>query len=625
MTDQMDPITLTVIRRGVLAAAEEMRSMFKRAATLAILYEFNDYGISILDDEFNLLADAPGIPIFLGSLDTCLEATVAEMGGVEALKPGEVILNNHPYLTAGQPPDAVVAEPIFVDGKVIGYCALRAHMGDVGGKGMYPVDTTELFQEGTIFPGVKIVHDGEIDNTILRILRANSRLPSETVGNVLAAVSAVNAGTKRILGLVERYGLDAYRAAIAKSLDDSELIARKAIEAIPDGTYSITDYLDNNGVESDPVKIGVDVTIAGSEITVDLSRSAGVQKGPINCPWGYTLATVRLALKRVLCPDASPTSGEHRPMTVVAPLGSLFNPESPAPCFIGAWSSVRMGDMLVLALAQALPGRIPAGCGGDLVQCDVWMTNPETNRTHIFGDTGGIGTGGFEGHDGMNGVIHNIIAGCEIIPAEMIETRIPILRRRMEFVTDSGGAGTFRGGLGVVTEQEFLGDGFANVVAEKTNPDSPVPGLNGGADAPYNNSITLFPETERELRLGKKAPVDVSSGDRMIVSAAGGGGYGSPLDRSPLSVVSDVRNGYVSAEAADGIYGVVFDSSTWTVDEDATVERRKTLAGSGDRQPARGGSAREQGSPAGHGGSDRTPRDHFPTIRAGHYSDVRDS
>lgn len=578
MTDQMDPITLSVIRRGVLAAAEEMRSMFKRAATLAILYEFNDYGISILDERFNLLADAPGIPIFLGSLDTCLAATVAELGGVEALDPGDVIFNNHPYLTAGQPPDAVVAEPIFIDGEVIGYCALRAHMGDVGGKGMYPVDTTELFQEGTIIPGVKIVHDGEIDNTILRILRANSRLPSETVGNVLAGVSAVNAGTKRILGLVARYGLAAYRAAIAKSLDDSEYITRRAIEAIPDGTYSLTDYLDNNGVENKPVKICVDITVSGSEITVDLSRSAGVQVGPINCPWGYTLATVRLALKRILCPDAAPTSGEHRPMTVIAPVGSLFNPESPAPCFIGAWSSVRMGDMLVLALAQALPGKIPAGCGGDLVQCDVWMTNPETNRTHIFGDTGGIGTGAFEGHDGMNGVIHNIIAGCEIIPAEMIENRIPILRKRMEFVTDSGGAGTFRGGLGVITEQEFMGDGFGNVVAEKTNPDSPVPGLDGGHDAPYNNSITLFPGTDRELRLGKKSPVAVAEGDRMIVLAAGGGGYGNPLARAPESVVSDVRNGYVSTEAANDIYGVIFDPTNWTVDNDATTTRRQALA-----------------------------------------------
>lgn len=180
----MDPITFGVVRGGLQSAAREMYRVFKRTTMLAIIYEFNDFGMSLFDDRLNMVADAPGIPIFLGSLDGCIEKTLEELGGAEQLRPGDTLFNNHPYLTAGQPPDAAVMQPIFHGDRLIGYAAIRAHMGDFGGKGWYPTDTTELFQEGTLFPGVKIYEEGVRVDALFRIMAANSRLPRETVGSI---------------------------------------------------------------------------------------------------------------------------------------------------------------------------------------------------------------------------------------------------------------------------------------------------------------------------------------------------------------------------------------------------------------------------------------------------------
>jgi N-methylhydantoinase B len=578
MAADIDPITFAVVRNGLISAAREMYWVFKRTTMLPIIYEYNDFGMSLFDDDFNMVADAPGIPIFLGSLDTCIDRTLAELGGRESLKPGDVLFNNHPYLTAGQPADAAVIQPIFHKDRLIGFAALRAHMGDFGGKNTYPVDTTELYQEGTLFPGVKLCNEGKLDSTLVRLLRANSRIPNETVGSIIGGTSAVRACTKKVLALVDKYGLDTYYAVVRRTLAHGEQLAREAIQLIPDGTYFVEDYLDSNGVTDEPVKINCKVCIDGSDIVIDLSGSAEQQEAPINCPWGYTLTTCRFALKRLTNPEVPPSSGDFRPLTVIAPEGSLFNPTPPAPCFIGLWSSLRLSDMVVRALAPAMPHSIPADNGGDLAICSAWLRHPVSNRWCLFCEFGGLGMGAVEGRDGMNALIHPIEAGCESLPAELIETKMPILKRRWELQCDSGGPGKFRGGLSTVVEYEFLNDGIANVITEKTKPSlSPVGGLADGLPAPFNNLVTLFPGTNREMRLGKKSDIPVTSGDVFILRAAGGGGYGDPLERTPEQVADDVRNGYVSAEAAETVYGIKLDASTGNVSAEASRQLRSRI------------------------------------------------
>jgi N-methylhydantoinase B len=570
----MDPITFSVTRNALVAAVNEMCATFKRTTMLPVIYEYNDFGMSLYDDRLNLVADAPGLPLFIGSLDFCISQTIAELGGPGQLRDGDILFTTHPYLTAGQPADAAVIEPIFHDDRLVGYGALRAHMGDVGAKGPYPTDTTDIFQEGIIFPGVRLYEQGVLNETVIRVLRANSRIPVETVGNVLAAVGSLRAGSRKVRSLLDKVGHDTYYGVIDEVVERSERAARAAIEEIPDGRYTFDDVLDDDGISDDPVPLRCTVIVDGTDITIDLSGSSPQVRGPVNCPYGYTVTTCRFALKRVLTPELPASSGEHRPLSIVAPIGEIFNPVAPAPCFIGAWTSVRLSDMIVQALAPALPGRIPAENGGDLVTAVAYLRHPKTGKLAMWADGGALGHGAIDGADGMSALVHPVEAGVETVPTEVLEARMPLLVWRFELIPDSGGPGRYRGGLGAQKEFEFLGGGEAVSVVDKAFR-SPVRGLAGGKPAPEMNTLLWFAGTEREVRLGKKSEIMLQPGDRLVSRSAGGGGWGNPFERDPERVAADVQGGYVTAESALVDYGVVIDAENGQVDSVRTSEIRK--------------------------------------------------
>ncbi len=578
MSARLDPMTFAVVRNGLISAANEIYWVFKRTAMLPLLYEFNDFGMSLFDARVNLVADAPGIPLFVGSLDTCVARSIERIGGAEQLKLGDVLFTNNPYLMGGQTADAALTEPIFHDGELIGFGALRAHMGDFGAINPYPCNSTDLFQEGTLFPPLKLYERGRLNATIIKIIEENSRLPAETAGSVLAGVGALRAGSRKLLSIVERYGRDTYLAAIEEMLDQSERATRGALAEIPDGTYVLEDSLDDNGVEREPITLRCAVTIDGTEMAVDLAGSAPEQRGPMNCPWGYTLTACRFALKRLTTPNLPPSSGGYRPLTVTAPPGSIFDPQPPAPCFISALVALRLSDMILQALAPALPERIPAENGGDIMNFLAYLRHPLSGRLCFFFDLGGLGHGALRDRDGMSSRLHSIQAGSESMPAEILETRMPVLKRRFELVTDSGGAGEFRGGLSAAAEFVFESEGSAVGIVEKSRA-SEVRGLAGGKSPPFRNSVVMFPDTDKELRLGKGADIPVAPGDVAVVTPAGGGGYGDPLERDPARVGLDVQNDYVSLEASERTYGVVVsDPELGRIDLEATQLLRRRLA-----------------------------------------------
>jgi N-methylhydantoinase B len=239
---------------------------------------------------------------------------------------------------------------------------------------------------------------------------------------------------------------------------------------------------------------------------------------------------------------------------------------------IGAWSSIRLSDMIVRAFAEALPAEIPASNGGDLVQLLAYIRRHRSESMSFFGELGALGHGARAGADGMNALIHPMEAGAQNIPIELIESRMPVIKRRYELIVDSGGPGQYRGGLSAETEIEFTGEGTAVVVAERTRAEI-VPGVAGGSPAPFQNSVILYPGTDRELRLGKRSELLIRPGDRAIVRPAGGGGWGIPWERDPATVAADVRGGYVSRAEAERVYGVVIDDAG-DVDWPATAARR---------------------------------------------------
>lgn len=572
---KLDPVTFAVLRSGLTSSAADIHWVFKRICTLPILYEGNDYGAAVYDSRLNCFSSSAAAPLFSGALDDCVRALVEEIG-VDSLSPGDVLFTSDPGLHGCHTPDAPFVEPIFHDGELVGYAALRCHVGDLGAINFYPTTSTSSYQEGLMVPPIKVYREGELNEDLIRLVRANSRMPMETAGNLMAAAAAVHAGRDRVLRVIREYGLDAYVSAVEGMLDHGETVARQRLADIPDGAYRIEDSISDDGVNiGEPIKLACTVTIDGSTMTVDTTGSAEQVEGPYNCPFGSTLAAARYSLTKLIGADAPSGGGQYRALEVVAPRGSIYNPIiPPAASWNSYLATVRLCAMISNALAPALPDRVPAPHAADYPMLLAMLEDPKTRRPSFFAMDTGTGLGGIKGADGASALVNEIGAGVEITPAEVLEVRHPVLRHRLELVTDSGGAGEFRGGLGAVMEYEFLGNGIGMSTSDGIAPW----GLAGGLGAPGRDEVIVYPGTDKELRLGKASDIPLSAGDRQILITAGGGGYGPPWRRDVEKVIWDVKNGYVSRHAAETLYGVVFDADG-ELDREATEAKRSDLEG----------------------------------------------
>jgi N-methylhydantoinase B len=565
-----DPVTTEVIRYELISAAEEMKRCFKRTTTLAILYELNDFGISIYDDALNLIADIPGIPLFSGTLNYCVRSCIDQVG-LANLSPGDVLTTTVPFDTGSQPIDAALVAPVFSGDEIVAYTALKAHMGDLGAIDPYPTASTDMFQEGLMMPALHLFRKGEVQEQIVRLIKANSRIPNTTATNFLAAASALRVGGRRIETIVGRYGKDTFRHAVQNIISHGEKISRAAVEAIPDGTWEIVDWMDNNGVDTEPVKLSARVTVRGSDFIVDLAGSAPQQRGPINSPLPGTISACRYVLKSITTPLLPANEGHFRPLKVIAPPGSIFNPKPPAACFLYAWPEQRLFDLIPMLLAEAIPDRVPAHSGGDC--CDFLMTyfDYQSGRGDYGGGVEAVGMGAISYRDGDNALLHHCESGCCNIPNEVEEWRVPLLVERYELREDSGGPGRFRGGVGVIKEYHTLGATTAISIAERTEA-TKVAGINGGKGGSLNE-ITYFSGTPREIKRGKYK-AELRAGDRVLIRSGGGAGWGNPLDRDPQAVLMDVIAGYVSRASAEQEYGVVIMSD---IDGGLSVNPQQTV------------------------------------------------
>ncbi len=548
-----DGITTEVIRYELVSAAEEMKRLFKRTTTLAVLYELNDFGISIYDAALNLIADVPGIPLFSGTLNYCVKSCVEQVG-LENLAPGDVLTTTVPFDTGGQPVDAAMVAPVFLGDDLIAYAALKAHAGDLGAIDPYPTTSTDMFQDGLMMPALFLYRKGELQDPIIRLIKANSRIPNTTATSFLAGASALRAGARRVAAIAERYGTSAFRAAIQEMIAHGEKIARAAVGAIPEGTWEVVDWMDNNGVDDEPVRISVRLTIHGGDFIVDLSGSAPQQRGPINSPYPGTVSACRYAMKAITTPRLPANEGHFCPLKVIAPPGTVFHPRPPAACFLYAWPEKRLIDLIPMALARALPGRVPAHSGGDLLPFLMAYFDYENGRGDYGGGVDAIGMGATANHDGEDALLHHSEAGCSNIPIEVQEWRVPVLIERYELRPDSGGAGRFRGGVGTVKDYRTLAPVTAISVVERTVA-SRVSGIAGGRPGALNAAV-FYPATPREHMRGKHK-AELQPGEMVSIRGGGGCGWGDPLERDPERVVRDVVAGYVTSLGAARDYGVV--------------------------------------------------------------------
>jgi N-methylhydantoinase B len=553
----VDPVTVEVIRHGLNSSASQMKVALMRTAFSPIVYEVLDFAVALYDDRVRMLAQAPSLPMFMGRLSFCVANAVESAGGAKELEPGDVILYNHPYGTGSHPQDAAFVMPIFYrDEHLIGYAAIKAHWLDIGGKEPYATDTVDMLQEGTIFPGVKLVSRGRMVRDVYRMALANSRVPKAVAGDVNAELVGVRTGAAGLLRLAERYGLDVFRDSVECMFDHGEATVRSWLDRIPDGAYRGRGTLDTDGVGAEQIEFDVVVVVDGSSVRVDFSNAPDQRPGPVNSALPKTISCTRVAISMIAGGREWPNEGHFRPIEVVTRPGSLFHPLEPAPTFIGGWSAIGAIDAIYRAFGEAVPEAVPATSGGDLCAL-VWWGRRAGGEPWADGSPHPIGQGAHAGGDGANALMHISESATRIAPTEVWESRNPWLLERIEIASDSGGAGEFRGGNGLDLDLRLLEDAELTSVVDRTL--TPPAGLAGGGAARPNWAGLRLPGGER-IACAKSTRLQTPAGSVFELRTGGGGGFGDRTRRSVQAVAADVREGYLSEHRARRDYPHAFTS-----------------------------------------------------------------
>ena len=566
----IDAITTEIIRHGLLSACEEMARNLCRTSYNTVVYETHDYGVGLHDVNGDIAADAPGIAVFTRGNDYGIKRSI-EFLGTDAMKPGDVFINNYPYWSSAHTLDTLVFAPIHVDGRLVGFASCRCHVLDLKQKDPgYVLDSTDMYQEGIFFPVVKLYREGEINEDIFNIVRFNSRLPSHTIGDLQAQVSAVVTGVRRTREIAEKFGVETLTAAMDAINVHGERLALAALRRMPKGTWSAEDYLDNDGVDLDrPIKMAVTITITDDEMIVDWTESDEGVRGPINLPRGMTEAFNCLIFKGLTTPEWPVTAGNFRPLRVITKEGSVMHAVPPMPTFT-LWTGLLGGEVMLKALAQGMPDRVPACSGGDVCSVMALGVDPRTGGPWLEGMNDAVGFGAHAGGDGEDGIMHLSEPGCRNNPVEVLEIKGPVMIDHYGYRPDTGGPGKHRGGVGISRVYRFLAPSTAISIVYKTL--SPPWGINGGREAEPNH-IVIDPGTENEERKGGSYNF-LEAGQVLANNTGGGGGWGNPFERDPALVAKDVRNGFVTVEAAERDYGVAVDPATFSVDTARTATLR---------------------------------------------------
>ena len=543
----IDPVTLTMIEKGLLQVCSEMDLVHEKTSFSPVISESFDRSNGIYGKENGeVIAQGElGLPIFIGVMQETSRAVIADRRDLEE---GDVVLVNDPYFGGTHLMDVKMVRPFFYRGELWCYLSNTGHWPDTGGMvpGGFNSTATEIHQEGLRIPPVKLIRRGEIDGDIIRMVLANIRVAEERIGDIKAQVGALATGARRLTLLLDRYGRETVDQAIAELRRRSERMMRAQIESIPDGRYESVAYLDSDGIVNEPLEIRLAVEVNGSTISFDFSGSSPPCAGPMNSVWATTVSSVYVAMKHIF-PEIPINAGCFAPITVKPPKGTFLFAEYPRPVAgCAAEVAQRIIEAVFLALAQAMPERLfaaPAGTSGNF---SLGGYDPEERRNYVMYFFSGGGYGGWWAGDGLSN-------GCSTIgisktqPIEVLEQRYPLLFERYALREDSGGAGKFRGGFGVSYRVKVLrGEGKASFLMEHGR--SGPPGLLGGKPGAPN--VIRLRQGGKETvpdHLSKGEGYRLKAGDCLAVDTPGGGGYGDPKDRAPELIERDQRAGYFQA------------------------------------------------------------------------------
>jgi len=491
------------------------------------------------------LAQSCSIPIHLATLIPAVAAIVKAFP-IAQMREGDTYILNDPYCGGTHLPDIAVVQPVMHRGRPIALAAAMTHHQDVGGMsaGSVPTNATEIYQEGLRIPPLRLREAGVYNETLVALLRQNVRIPDTLMGDLNAQIAACTIGARRFAELAERFGDNQLAAIYAELLSRSERLTRAALARIPPGTYRYVDYLDNDGIELDkPIRIEIAATVGNGAIEFDFAGTSAQVKGPMNCVPSGSLAAACWAVRALTDPEIPTNGGCFRPISLKLPPGSIVNPQAPAPVNARTSTIKRIAGCMIGALAPVLPGKVPAASAGEL-HVLAFGGKIRDGANYVVGELVAGGSGAAPGRDGVD-VIETDATNCMNLPAEALEMEAPIRLHRVALRQGSGGAGEWRGGLGVVREYEVL-EGDISFSHRGERHFSAAAGLAGGGDGAMARSVIHRADGTEEVIPSKIATV-LHPGDRVTVETAGGGGYGDPARRAAGCVAADIADGKVSS------------------------------------------------------------------------------
>ena len=542
-----DPITLEIIQNALQAAADEMFAAMRKTAMSSIIYEVLDMGTGITDADGRLASSGAGIPAFVGVLDKSVKFILSKH---EKIHPGDVFITNDPWHGGvTHLNDLVLAMPVFSEGKLIAWTANIAHNSDVGGMapGSLSGEATEIFQEGLRLPAIKLINQGELDQSVMDIITTNSRMPDFLLGDVWAAIASVRIGANRLEGLAEKYGQETFSEAISSFMDFGEKTALAELAKLPQGTFELAEEQDDGRIYN------VKVTISDDEFLVDLRDNPDQDPACTNASRDGVIVCAQMVFKSLTDPDTPANEGSFRPLKVLTREGTIFHAKEPAAIGFYFETEVRVYDLIWRCLAPHIPERLPAGNFSSICGTFIGGIHPDTGRQYTIIEPQIGGWGAWEGQDGNPCIFSGFHGETYNTPAEISEARNGLYVDRMALNTASGGAGEYTGGRGLILEYRIRTEnGFvtAGYTRSRIKPWS----LEGGEEGSGNFIEVIKPEGKETYSF--VSGLSVTTDDVIRVITSSGAGYGDPKQRSRDAVREDVKNGLVSEEEAREIYAL---------------------------------------------------------------------
>ena len=550
-----DAFTQEIIRSKLLAVTGEMGTILARTSMSPIVYEVLDFACGITDATGGVVAQDNGLCLFTGTFQPQV-ASILEKFPPDSMRPGDVYMTNSPYGGGTHNPDIALILPIFVGETLIAFGISVTHWTELGGKvlGSIAPDSTEIYQEGLQFPRLRLYTAGEINQAIVDIIEANVRLPLMSLGDLNAGVAAVRVADARVQAIAERYGTSELIVAFGAIMDHGEAMARKALETVPAGVYTASDFIDGDGISDDRIPIQVTVTIDGNTFIADFSGTSKQTAGAINCSRGALLSACKTVFKAIIGPQLDSNEGLFRPFELIAPEGTVFTATRPAPTGWYYEASANATELIWKALAPALPESLSAGSylslcayyiGGQHADGRYWLlTTPQDG-----------GWGASFDQDGESSLIATTDGDTYNYPAEVIETAFPLTMLTNSFnLDDPAGHGMYRGGFGTIREYRVDAPAGGNLMASMGRSQTPPWGVDGGREGTLNYFEVVRTDGTRS-RGGRTSSVLLRQGDIVRIVTGNGGGWGSPAKRDPSAVARDLADGLISRQDVATVYG----------------------------------------------------------------------